>query len=885
MRTKSEATRCVVLVAGAMLLGGLPPAPAAALQIREAEAALRTGEYDDALSAFRRAARSNDSPEAARGLAQALGQLGRYREAEEAARRFIAGNPGSGELANTLGELLASQGRLEEAERAFRTAITAGASDSLTAELNLAILQYDRGEREAALQRFDRFIDYYNSRTRLTAQELLAVATAARYVGVESYQLYQDALRVLDDAAALDPGNLTIKLRIGELFLEKYEGPSARSTFDEILAVNPRHPGALLGLARTLHFDGSPEAIETVGRSLEVRPTFVPALAFLGRLDLELEDYDQAIRQAEKALAVNPKSLEALTLLAAADYLRGDRAGFDEAKGRVLSLNPRYAELFETLADVSARNRLYQEAVGFARQAIALDPQSWRGYGLLGMNQLRTGAIEEGRENLETAFDGDPYDVWVKNTLDLLDTFEEFRETPTARFQLVMHRDEAEVLAGYMGSLAEEAYDRLSARYGYRPPTPIRLEVYPRHADFSVRTVGLVGLGALGVSFGPVLAMDSPSARGIGEFNWGSTLWHEVAHSFHLGITHNRVPRWFTEGLAVFEERRARPGWGDGVSAGFLIAYKQNRLLPVSRLNDGFVRPTYPQQVIYSYYQASLVCELIETEWGFSAIAGMLRGFADGRTTEEVFESVLQIDLDAFEGRFIAYLERRFAKPLAALRSVAPTEGRGRASRAELLARADENPSDFAAQLAMGQLLFDEGDLDEAVPYLERARALFPEYAAPDSPYWYLARIRKAHGEFAGAARELETLIDLSATHYQAHLELADLRKGLGDDGGAAAALERALYIYPLEIELHTKMAELYERLGRTEETIRERRAVIALGPADSAEAWYHLARGYLEAGRLNEARRSILTALERAPTYQDALDLLLEIRRRRGGS
>src|SRR6185369_15149524 len=118
----------------------------------------------------------------------------------------------------------------------------------------------------------------------------------------------------------------------------------------------------------------------------------------------------------------------------------------------------------------------------------------------------------------------------------------------------------------------------LAARYGIRPPVPVRIEVFPRHADFSVRTVGLAGMGALGACFGPVIAMDSPSARDRGQFNWGSTLWHEIAHTFHLALSDNRVPRWLTEGLAVLEERRAKPGWGAQVSPEFLNVWVHDSL-------------------------------------------------------------------------------------------------------------------------------------------------------------------------------------------------------------------------------------------------------------------------------------------------------------------
>ena len=40
-----------------------------------------------------------------------------------------------------------------------------------------------------------------------------------------------------------------------------------------------------------------------------------------------------------------------------------------------------------------------------------------------------------------------------------------------------------------------------------------------------------------------------------------------------------------------------------------VAAYAGGRVPPPSRMNDGFMRPDFPQQVLYSYYAASLVAE------------------------------------------------------------------------------------------------------------------------------------------------------------------------------------------------------------------------------------------------------------------------------------
>jgi tetratricopeptide (TPR) repeat protein len=855
--------------------------------IADAETALRTGRYDDAISAFRGLVRGDPaSARSAQGLISALAEVGRYGEAEEAARRYIDSAPSSPEIWNALGEVLYLVGRIEEAADAFARAMSEGASDSLDARLNLAVLRWKRGEHEEALSEFDGFIDVYNRSggRELTSEELTAVATAVRYLGIDDSDFSRDALRAYDEAIARDPRNLEPRIRVGELLLEKYNSAEAAPAFADVLQLNPSHPRALLGQARTLRFDGRPGALELVDRSLEVNPNFVPARAFRAELTLELEGYDAAMREAERALDVNPNSLEALAVLAATRYLQGDHGAYEEARDRALALNPRYAGLHNRLAELSARNRLYFEAADFAGRALELDPKSWRGYALLGINQLRIGMIEEGRATLEIAFAGDPYDIWTKNTLDLLDTFEDYDEARTDRFLLAIDGKESELLSLYLSGLAEEAYDRLAARYGFRPRTPVRVEVYRSHADFSVRTVGLVGLGALGVSFGPVIAMDSPSARDAGEFNWGSTFWHELAHTFHLGMSGHRVPRWFSEGLAVYEERRARQGWGEDVTPAFLTAYLQGRLLPVGELNNGFARPAFPEQLMFSYYEASLVLEFIEQEAGAQALVAMLTAFRDGAGTAEAFEEVLNVGVDGFNDRFFEHFEERFAGPLAAMRPDRQLEHGQRPGRDDLEEWAREDPGDFYAQLMFGRTLFEEGAIEEAVVHFERAKALFPQYGGPASPYWHLALARRRRGALAEAAAELDALTAINGRDYRANLELAEIRETLGDSAAAAAALERLNYIYPYDMSLHARLAGLYSGLGEHAKAIRERKAVLALDPVDRAEALYQLARAYLEVGDLALARRTVIRALEDAPSFEAAQELLLEIRARGSG-
>lgn len=860
------------------LLGASACSPDAgrAQTLSDARSALRSGAYDAAVGAYRALVEADPgSREARLGLVEALAVLGRLDEAEAAAR----GGADPGALANALGEVLLLRGRLDEAEEAFREASRRPGPDRLTAEANLADLLLRRGRAGEAMRRFDAFIDEYNrSDGRLSARDLVAVGRAVHALGRTDPALFQDALRAFDEAAALDPGWAEPALRAGELFLEKYQSPEAHEEFARVLAANPRDPRALLGQARALEFDGTGGARARVDSILGVNAEHVGARVMRARLHVSREEYAEALAEVERALAVDPTSLEALSVKAAVHYLANDAAGFQETRRRALALNPRWSGVDATVAELAVQVRRYHEAARFAAAAVALDSTDWRAWGLLGVNQLRTGRIEEGRASIERAFAGDPYNPWFKNSLDLLDTFQRFQTVRTRRFELFLHGTEAELLAPWVSGLAEEAYDSLAARYGAEPPLPIRVELYPSHADFSVRTLGEPGLGALGVAFGSLLVMDSPAARTRGEYNWASVLWHELAHAFHLAMTEHRVPRWFSEGLAVHEQRRARAGWGHPASTPFLQAFRSGRLKRVSELDDGFMRPEYPEQVLFSYYQASLVFQLLEERHGFAAVRAMLDGYRRGASTPELMASVLGSTPERLDAEFGRWMEERFAEPLKALAPVAEAP-RPEADVRTLEDFVRRHPGDLTGRLRLARRLVREGRHRDALPHLNEAARIFPELGGPESPWLLLAQVHEALGDRERAIAALARHNAVDETSYDAHLLEARLLEESGRPTQAAAALAAAVYVYPYEAELHRRLAELASASGDRALAVRARASVVALGPVDRADALYRLALAQRDAGDRAAARASVLRALELAPNFESALELLLELR------
>ena len=850
-----------------------------AQDVAEGREALRTGKYQDAISQLSKVPVSDSEwVGAQRYLARTYATIGKYDDAERVLRAGTSAKGGSA-LWNTLGEVLLMRGKRAPAESAFVRAGAEHAPDSLVALLNLAVLRHDRGEKAQAMKEFDKFIDVYNATagSDLTSEELVAVATAVEYLGANDPQLFKDALKAFDRAIATDPLNEDARVRLGELFLRKYNFAEAQSTFDEALQANPLNPRALLGAAMRLQADAQPGGDSLLRASLNVNPDYVDARIVHAEMLLNLEDFAGAQKDIDRALAVNPTAPRALAVAAAIKYLTHDQAGFDAIKQRALALNPGDADFYAILAQLAANVRLYKAAADFAKQATALDAKNWLAWSVLGMNQMRLGQIDAGRASLDTSFKGDPYNVWVKNTLDLLDTYKNYDVIKSDRFEFMIEKTEAPILAIYLKDLAEQAYTAFSKRYNYNPPPPIRIEVYRSHADFSVRTVGLAGLGALGVSFGTTLAFDSPAAKDAGPFNWGSTVWHELAHTFTLGSTDNRIPRWFSEGLSVYEEHHARPGWGFNVSPQFLAAFKAGKLVPVSRMNDGFMHPTYPQQVQFSYYQASLVCELIARDYGDAAIGKMLQAYKEGATTDQVFLRVLNTDIKAFDKKFEDYLKTRFAGVLPSIKEE-PPEIRRSMSAEDLQQAAAAAPNDFMVQLFAGAGLLGKDKVDEAIVVLEKARAMFPEYGGDDSPYALLAAAYEKKGDKRKEADILTKWTTLTETNGKALIKLADLLESLGDAKGAADAIEGAMFVNPFDVQMHQRLAALAKAANDKQRVVRERAAIVALGPVDKADALYQLALAQHEAGDDTRARTSVLRALEEAPNYEKAQTLLLTL-------
>jgi cellulose synthase operon protein C len=458
------------------------------------------------------------------------------------------------------------------------------------------------------------------------------------------------------EALAGSPGSTDVRVRWGHLFMERFNTTEARRLFGEALKIKEDHAGALLGMALLSAEGFSSKAEEFATKAAEADKNLLEAQELLARLALERNRFDEAREYGRKAIAMKPnQAVDAMAVLAAADWLEDKPTSAYEQQALAISTN--YSDLYAIPARIFVLHRRYREAIKLYEKAVAIDAGNHRARSEMGVNLMRLGRDDEARRHLETTYNAGFRDATTVNSLRLLDSYKNFRLIKSGNQILRLHNKEWEALVIYVQRELDKAMRTFNRKYKLELQEPIQVEFYPDHEDFAVRTMGLPGLGALGVAFGDTVAMDSPSARAPGEFHWASTLWHELSHVYVLKLTDHKVPRWFTEGISVHEETQASPEWGDRLDPPILKAIREKTLLPVADLDQGFQQPDTPTQVVVSYFQAGRVVDYIVEKWGWDMILTMIDDFKKMKPTGEVIEARLGMPSTDFDKQFLAWLD------------------------------------------------------------------------------------------------------------------------------------------------------------------------------------------------------------------------------------
>lgn len=827
-----------------------------------------------------------DDTEARLHLARALATVGDYDRAGLVLKE-PKGSPKAPEVVMARSIMLRHRGRLEEARALLEKAI-AEHPDALALRGQLLDVLVDVGKRDdpRARELMDELYDAYERGDADTADELLAVARAALARGTKG--AFHDANMVLGEAEAAAPAAQgswiadQIILERGGVFLEKYAARDAITTFELVLQRDAWQPDALAGLARvyvdSLQFAAAARAAT---EALQVNPGHPEAHAALARVALIEGRREEARRRiTEQVLAVDPGHVSGLAVLAGLAILENRDADYEKWRDRALAVNPKNGRFFQELSEILGFLHLYPEADRILAEGVELAPEDPYVHGARGLNLLRLGDEERGREALQFAWKKDPFNERTKNLLDLyeqsIDKGYELRRT--GDLVLRFPQEDIEFIEPFVAESVRWSRNALDQAYGTNAGA-LRLEFFEDPQQFSVRTVGVPSLGAVAVCFGPVITFIGPYS---GMFNIENVIRHELGHVYAIAKSRGRVPRWFTEGLSEWESELADPAWARESAELLDRARRSDKLRDLHELELAFIRAESPAMMEVAYATAAYAVRYLGETYGRAKLVDMLEGYAQGKDTETLFVEVLGKDIveveNEFESWFFSHLDDKMGGWHPAVDGQTPDERDALWQKARKQAGAKDfaeatrtlqelinsGGDGYGPRMLLADLLLAGPKPQAAARHLEAARKHHPESLPP---LVKLAELARRSGDVAAEKAHITTALKIDGDSLDPAVRLLVLAVATDDADALKTSLRRARGIAPLHPVVLAARALEEVKAGDSKRALAMvDRALLAVeqtggrGPADS---FLVIALAAKAVGKLDDARALAKKALE----------------------
>ncbi|HJP35060.1 MAG TPA: hypothetical protein QF901_03655, partial [Gammaproteobacteria bacterium] len=538
-----------------------------------------------------------------------------------------------------------------------------------------------------------------------------------------------------------------------------------------------------------------------------------------------------------------------------------------------------------TTGRIASRQYRFAEGAAFQKAALEVNPKDHEARAYFTLDLLRLGEEVEGRAELEQAFEEDPYNVQLFNLINLMDTLATFTTIERGAFVLRLPAHEADLVAEDSLDLLDQAIEIFERKYATELAKPVLIEMFDNHDDFMVRSVGLPGsAGHLGICFGRLVTMDSPSARPRGSWNWRSVLWHEFMHVITLQKTKNLMPRWLSEGISVYEEHVYSPAWRSKLDPDFRVVLAMDGFPRVRDLTGFFLEPKSPNHLMFGYFAAGEFVEYYTAAFGIAALNAALDSIGEGAEAETALAKASGEPLSTLDTGFRKHLVER-VKPFDNLPQVELPQGHLAAGPGLIENLMDSiwgasTPEDapFATAMRKGTKAFGAENWEAAEVALKEAQELFPDLEGSESPLGMLAELYRRTNRPDELKDTLLRIFEASPAELAAPVELIAILTEDGEWSEVARVADWALGIDPYEIEFHKAFIEGLLNSAREEEALSSLNALAALDSAHAVDHRLRRARIYRDMGETVPARKEVVKVLEEVPHFWDAQNLLLEL-------
>ncbi len=756
------------------------------------------------------------------GLSKTLQSIGEYDKAQQVVETLLKDEPKNTDLIARVAELHYLHGRWEQAEKTADAALAIN-KDHYLARWVLGQIYRDRGETDKADEQFLWFIRT-SQKVDLTDPDDLRIFGLAGLERARLHHLADEVQTVIDHyfrAKAIKDDKLYWEgeYEAGRVYLEKHNKPGAFRAFSAVMAINPLAPEVLV--ARGMMAASGMEFKEAETRALQalkINPRYVPALQLMSDVHWFSNETAESMKLLAKAQAINPREESTLARVAACHYAERKMTDFDAIVKTVIKNNPKCYTFYSELAGLLEQRKMNAEAERFYNIAIKMQPKFPEAQAGLGMLYMRMAKESEARKVLDLAADADPFNVRVYNSLLVLKHLDRYDAKETEHFIIRYDKKTDEVLANFMAIYLENIYKELADQFDYRPKGPYQIQIFNNHEMFAGRVIALPDLHTIGACTGPLVAMDSPKAKGLARmFNWNRVIRHELVHVFNLQQTKAQVPHWFTEGLAVrYEGPNIPPTWNT------LLAEKfhADDLLNLDNILLGFIRPRSPLQWQQAYLQSLLYVQYLTQTHGENSIGKMLAAFQEGLDTGPALEKACGVKKADFEKGYRAFLAEK-------VKNLPVPAAKQEKTLKQLRAANEKTPDDIDIAAQLAEASFNVGKKREAKDLSEKVLAKEPRN--PTAVY-VKARLLLDEGKADQAASFLDGIARDDLKDSKPLKLLALLQYNSKKFPQAAVTLERARKIDPhdphwtrelMKVYIQTKekekLLEIFEEVARTD--------------------------------------------------------------------
>ena len=728
-------------------------------------------------------------------------------------------------------------------------------------------------------------------------------SVSSEFVNIGDYFLLrnEDPKLVLkncyDLAVKADPKSPDPHLATARMALDKSDSKVAAQSLAKAIKLDDKNPETHYLSAKAWQSTEPDRATDHLQKSLALNSKYVPSLLLVVEQKMNEEQYAKALQLLDEVEKVNPRLPKLWALRAAIAHLEGRYDAEGEARKKALSpwsLNP---EVDHTIGRHLSMHYRFTESVEYQKRALTMDSSYVAAQSQLAQDLLRLGQTDPGWDMVDRVRKNDPYDVTIFNLRQLQKELDRFATLEAPGFVIRMDARESRIYGRDVVQILSEARDVLTSKYKVQLEEPIYVEIFPKQKDFAIRTFGMPGgQGFLGVCFGRLITANSPAALQV-DSNWKSVLWHEYCHVITLQKTKNKMPRWLSEGISVYEERLRDKTWGQAWDPTYREMTLGEDFVPLSKLSSAFLNPKTPMHLQYAYFESSLAVEFFVEKFGLPALLRMLDDLSLGLPAADALKRSPG-SLEALDNEFAAFAKERaegmapqadWSKPSATEKTKeAIGLGMGIGLGGDVIPAASasandwfsQNPGAFVSLERSLQKAVGEAKWADALAIAEKMRSQWPDDSRTTGVYAKLAMIHQRLEQKDQERAALVSLVERSSDAFDALSRLCELDETRKDWESLAKWSERLHAIQPIRFDVQQRRAMSHELIGKHATASDAWLACLELDPLDYAWMHYKAAENLKYTGRDSDAKRQVLMALEESPRFSDALRLLLQLQK-----